>query len=56
MLKDCEVINKNLCTGCTGVGEQDWIGKEACPTYKKYKNKSGLDICKEIIEVIQTKI
>lgn len=56
MLKDCEVINKNLCTGCTGLGEQDWIGKEACPTYKKYKNKSGLDICKEIIEGIQMEI
>lgn len=47
-MKGCELVNKNLCTGCVGLGEKDWIGKETCPTYKKY-NKSGLEICKEIL-------
>lgn len=47
-MKDCELINKNLCTGCVGLGEMDWMGKEVCPTYKKY-NKPGLEICKGIL-------
>ena len=39
-----------------GLAEEDWCGSEQCETYKKYKNKSGLEICKKIIEGIQTKI
>lgn len=55
-MKDCEVFRKGLCLGCTGIAEQMWCGPEQCETYKKYKNKSGLDICKEILGGIQTKI
>lgn len=48
----CELIEKNLCHGCTrSLGEKDWCGSEQCETYQKYKNKSGLDICKEILGV-----
>jgi hypothetical protein len=47
-MKDCELISKNLCTGCTGLGEKDWIGKEKCSTYQKY-SKNGLQLCKEIL-------
>lgn len=50
MLKDCEVFKKGMCTGCVGLSEKDWCGSEQCETYKKYKNKSGLDICKEILK------
>lgn len=50
-MKECEMIKRNLCTGCTGLAEKDWCGPEQCETYKKYKNKSGLDICKEILGV-----
>ena len=39
-----------------GLAEKDWCGSEQCETYQKYKNKSGLDICKEIIEGIQMEI
>lgn len=48
-MKDCEVFRKGLCTGCEGLGQADWCGQEQCETYKEYKNKSGLDICKEIL-------
>lgn len=34
-----------------GLAEKDWCGSEQCETYQKYKNKSGLDICKEILGV-----
>lgn len=50
-MKDCEVFRKGLCLGCTGLAEQMWCGPEQCEIYKKYKNKSGLDICKEILGV-----
>lgn len=51
MLKDCEIFRKNLCTGCTGLGEEYWCGPEQCEIYKKYKDKSGLEICKEILGI-----
>ena len=34
-----------------GLAEEDWWGSEQCETYQKYKNKSGLDIYKEILGV-----
>ena len=54
-MKECNVFNKGLCTGCTGLAEKDWIGADKCPTYQKY-NVSGLDLCKKIIEGVQTKL
>lgn len=52
---------KYLEKGCVldvfGLAEKDWIGKEACPIYQKYKNiRSNFDIAKEIIEGIQMEI
>jgi len=39
-MKNCELVNLNLCTGCTGLAEKDWIGKEKCSYYQKYwRNK-----------------
>lgn len=42
--------------GCTGLGEEGWCGPEQCPIYEKYKNLSGIELCKKIIEGIQTKL
>ena len=39
MNKSCEMVELNLCTGCVGLAEPDWIGKEQCPYYKKIKEK-----------------
>lgn len=56
-MKDCGIFKEGMCTGCVGLAEKDWIGKEACPIYQKYKNiRSNFDIAKEIIEGIQEKI
>ena len=39
-IKDyCEMVSLNLCTGCVGLGEKDWIGKYQCAYYKKIKEK-----------------
>ena len=54
-MKDCSVFRKGLCTGCVGQAEKDWIGAEQCPTYQKY-NVSGFDLCKKIIEGVQTRL
>lgn len=48
-MKECEMIQKNLCLGCTGLAEDDWIGKEQCKTYQELSKISGLDMCKKII-------
>ena len=48
-MKDCEMVNKNLCTGCTGLAENDWIGKEQCKEYQRLKKMNGFDMCKKII-------
>lgn len=42
-------LEKERACGCVGQAEKDWIGAEQCPTYQKYNNKSGLEICKEIL-------
>lgn len=39
MNKSCEMIELNLCTGCVGLAEKDWIGKENCQYYKEIKGK-----------------
>lgn len=55
-MKDCAVFRKGLCTGCAGLAERDWIGPEQCSIYNKLNNISGEELCKKIIEGIQTKI
>lgn len=50
-MKECEVFKRNLCSGCTGLAEKDWCGPEQCEIYNKYKNKTGLDLCKEILGI-----
>ena len=55
-MKDCSVFRKGLCAGCVGLAERDWIGPEQCSTYKRLNNISGKELCKKIIEGIQTKI
>ena len=55
-MKQCEMVQKNLCLGCTGLAEDDWIGKEQCKEYQRLSKMSDLDVCKKIIEGIQTKI
>ena len=37
-MNNCEMVEKGLCTGCVGLAEKDWIGKEKCNTYKELKN------------------
>lgn len=49
-MKCAEVIKKGLCLGC-GLAEQN-INADNC----EYREKSGLDICKKIIEGVQMKI
>lgn len=48
MNSGCEMIEKGLCLGCTGLAEKDWVGKYKCSNYymlksmekqKKGKNK-----------------
>ena len=36
-MKECIVFKKNLCLGCTGLAERDWVGADNCEIYKKYK-------------------
>lgn len=55
-MKECEMIKRNLCTGCTGLAEKDGCGPEQCETYKKLKNMSGLELCKHILKGEQQKI
>ena len=55
-MKDCVVFRKGLCPGCAGLAERDWIGPEQCSTYKRLNNISGKELCKKIIEGIQTEI
>lgn len=55
-MKQCSVFNKNMCLGCIGLAEPDWIGPEQCEIYKKLNNATGLEICKKIIEGVQQKI
>ncbi len=50
-MKECEMIKRNLCTGCTGLAEKDWCGPEQCETYKNLKNKSGIELCKAILGI-----
>lgn len=38
MIKEnCEVMLKGKCAGCVGLAEKDWIGKEQCKEYKKWR-------------------
>ena len=46
-----EAIEKGLCLGCTRV-EQKNPNADNC----EYREKSGLDMCKKIIEGVQMKI
>ena len=39
MNNGCEMVELNLCTGCVGLAEKDWIGKEHCKYYKEIKEK-----------------
>lgn len=48
-MNNCEMVEKGLCTGCVGLAESDWIGKEKCETYVYLKNTKGIDLCKKII-------
>ena len=48
-MNNCEMVEKGLCTGCVGLAEKDWIGKEKCNTYKELKNVKGIDLCKKIL-------
>lgn len=48
-MNNCEMIEKGLCTGCVGLAENDWIGKEKCEIYVKLKNIKGIDLCKRIL-------
>ena len=39
----CELIEKNLCLGCTrSLAEKDWEGAEKCVFYKKYKQQQEI--------------
>ena len=49
--KTVKYLEKGCVLDVFGLAEEDWCGSEQCETYKKYKNKSGLDICKEILGV-----
>ena len=35
MNNGCEMVEKNLCLGCVGLSEKDWVGKYNCPIYKQ---------------------
>lgn len=48
-LNNCEMIEEGLCTGCVGLAENDWIGKERCEIYRELKNIKGIDLCKGIL-------
>ena len=39
MNKCCEMVELNLCTGCVGLAEEDWAGKEQCKYYQELRNK-----------------
>jgi len=47
MNNDCEMIRLNLCMGCVGLAEKNWVGKQQCEYYKeilkKYKNGKNYD-------------
>lgn len=54
---ECEVFNRNLCLGCTRFAvKKTGVGPEQCEHYKKYKNMSGLELCKNILEGTQIKL
>ena len=38
-MPSCEMVEKGLCVGCTGLAEKDWNGKENCEMYKKLKTE-----------------
>ena len=35
----CEMVFNNMCLGCAGLGERDWVGKYQCKHYKELKRK-----------------
>ena len=39
-----------------GLAEKDWCGPEQCEIYKRLNNMSNYELCKKIIEGMQTKI
>ena len=43
-MKFCVVLNKGLCTGCTGLAEKDWCGPFKCPEYIKYVKEKQKDV------------
>lgn len=51
-----ELIKKELCLGCVGLAEKDWVGAKQCNTYKEFNNISGLDLCKRILRGEQIEI
>lgn len=48
-MNNCEMVEKGLCTGCVGLAEKDWVGKERCNTYKELRNIKGIDLCRKIL-------
>lgn len=36
-MNNCEMIELNLCLGCTGLAEKDWQGKYKCKYYQQLK-------------------
>ena len=50
-MKCSEAIIKNLCLGCMRLEQEDG-NADNC----EYREKSGLDMCKKIIEGVQMKI
>lgn len=39
MNSGCEMVYRNLCLGCVGLGEKDWAGKYNCPIYNQIKKE-----------------
>lgn len=38
MNNGCEMVEKGLCLGCTGLAEKDWAGKYKCSHYYLLKS------------------
>lgn len=56
-MNNCEMIEKGLCTGCVGLAERDWIGKEKCEIYKDLKKIKGITVkTQKGLEFINNKI
>lgn len=36
---NCEMLSNNLCLGCVGLYERDFIGKYKCKNYQELKRK-----------------